>query len=82
MEYITTRDDAPRVRSVASTGLIVVSVIFPFISGVALIFRNRSQRKERSSVSAEDVWFYISWVRLLLTPKVPFLESVQLTSYC
>ncbi|KAI1183939.1 hypothetical protein F5B17DRAFT_104779 [Nemania serpens] len=65
MEHITTRDDAPRVRSVVSTGLIVVSVIFPVISGLALIFRSRSQRKERSSVTAEDVWFWVAWVSCL-----------------
>lgn len=72
MEHITTRDDAPRVRSVVSTGLIVVSVIFPVISGLALIFRSRSQRKERSSVTAEDVWFWVAWVRCSQPQSIKF----------
>ncbi|KAI1474783.1 hypothetical protein K445DRAFT_315183 [Daldinia sp. EC12] len=64
MTRAVARDDV-RVPSVVTTGLIVVSTIFPFLSAVALILRSHALRAHPHPFGAEDFWFWISWVSSL-----------------
>ncbi|KAI2628671.1 hypothetical protein GGR54DRAFT_356489 [Hypoxylon sp. NC1633] len=63
MAPVTIRDDAVAVRvpSVVTTGLIVVSAVFPFLSAVAIILRHRALRHNPQPFAAEDFWFWLSW---------------------
>ncbi|KAI0542083.1 hypothetical protein GGR58DRAFT_453900 [Xylaria digitata] len=74
MERVTTRDDAPA-PSAVTTSLIIVSAIFPFISGVALILRSYALRKGTRSVSAEDIWFWVAWISSLLLSIIIWVFS-------
>ncbi|KAI0444320.1 hypothetical protein F4803DRAFT_512124 [Xylaria telfairii] len=64
MAHITVRDSAQS-PSAITTGLIVVSIIFPFISAIAIILRFQAQRLNPRPLIAEDFWFVLSWLSCL-----------------
>jgi hypothetical protein len=50
--------------SVTTTGLVVVSVIFPILSFISLVFRNSARRKSRQLWRPDDAWAVAAWVGL------------------
>ncbi|KAL4736673.1 hypothetical protein BDV11DRAFT_207414 [Aspergillus similis] len=54
--------EASQLRAVVSTALIVVSVIFPTLSLIAIVFRYMARRTARLSLQADDWWILASWV--------------------
>lgn len=52
------------VPSATTTSLIVVSAIFPVLSGVATYFRFRLHGKSTAFV-ADDLWLFVTWVSTL-----------------
>lgn len=51
-----------RVHSAVTTALVVVSVIFPILSAIAIYFRLYARRGTPPPVRSDDVWLFISWV--------------------
>ncbi|KAK6954429.1 hypothetical protein Daesc_004396 [Daldinia eschscholtzii] len=69
MNRVLARDDV-RVPSVVTTGLIVVSTVFPFLSAVALILRSHALRAHPRPFGAEDFCCVVAAiVRLVLLTK-------------
>ncbi|KAI1373813.1 hypothetical protein F4677DRAFT_428336 [Hypoxylon crocopeplum] len=50
------------VRSAITTALVVVSVIFPVLSAVAIFLRFLARRTARHPVRADDVWIIVAWI--------------------
>ena len=46
-----------------STGLVVVSVIFPILSLAAIFLRLKARRNTRLELMADDWWIIAAWVR-------------------
>lgn len=56
----------PQTASAATTGLVVVSAIFPVLSAVALYLRVIARRRNSVKVTRSDeIWLLISWVTTL-----------------
>lgn len=56
----------PVTASAATTGLVVVSAIFPVLSAVALYLRIIARRRNSAKVTRSDeIWLIISWVTTL-----------------
>lgn len=56
---------AMQVPSIVTTGLIIVSVLFPVLSLIAIFFRYKARRAARQSFQADDWWIVVSWVSCL-----------------
>ncbi|OTA64068.1 hypothetical protein K449DRAFT_368016 [Hypoxylon sp. EC38] len=54
--------ESERVPALITTGLVVVSVIFPVVSLVCVIFRCKARRDLRAPLLADDWWIIASWV--------------------
>ncbi|KAI2472646.1 hypothetical protein F4781DRAFT_382479 [Annulohypoxylon bovei var. microspora] len=52
--------------SVVTTGLIVVSILFPVISALSIAFRILARRKSRQPLYADDYWITGSWFLTLV----------------
>ena len=50
------------IPSVTKTATIVVSVIFPVLSLLAIIVRYRARRAGQQSLQADDWWIVITWI--------------------
>ncbi|KAI1206319.1 uncharacterized protein F4807DRAFT_439697 [Annulohypoxylon truncatum] len=53
--------DGP-VRSAITTGLVVVSVIFPVLSAIAIGLRFLARRRSRQTIRADDAWVIVAWI--------------------
>ena len=50
------------VPSIVTTGLIIVSTLFPTLSLISIIFRYKARHAARQSFQADDWWIVVSWV--------------------
>lgn len=64
-------DTGVPVPSVITTSLVVVSVIFPVLSFIAIAIRHLSARKARRAFHADDAWIVISFVSMSITLALP-----------
>ncbi|KAI1355955.1 hypothetical protein F5Y01DRAFT_268129 [Xylaria sp. FL0043] len=64
MANFTVRDSEKSPSSI-TTGLIVVTVLFPLLSAIALTLRFQAQRIHPRPFIAEDFWFGLSWLSCL-----------------
>ena len=51
----------PPYPSVVTTGLVVVSALFPVISGVSILLRLAARRKASQALHPDDYWIIASW---------------------
>lgn len=71
-------DVAPNLPSAATTGLIVVSAIFPVLSAFALYLRIIATRRIRlQGVCPDETWLLISWCTTLPLSIVVWVVAVR-----
>ena len=59
----STATTAPiRAPSLITTALLVVSVIFPLLALISILFRYKARRIARQPFQADDWWVVASWV--------------------
>lgn len=52
----------PELPALVTTGLIVVSVIFPILSLVSTYFRYKVRHLTKQNLGSDDWWLLVSWV--------------------
>jgi hypothetical protein len=71
-----------QVPSVVTSGLVVVSVVFPVLSLIAVLYRYKARRVARLPLQADDWWIVASWVSYISSDKSRLLlMSTKLCSF-
>jgi hypothetical protein len=55
-------DGAVHAPAAITTPLIVVSIVFPILSAIAISLKHWAQRHTKHPLHAEDGWLWLSWV--------------------